>query len=58
MLKTNSCKEKAKPQQLTGDMASGDEANDSDSDGEPAGIMWKNVSNAILKTIKDLANLK
>lgn len=58
MQKTNPRKEKAKKQQLTGAvasvaMASGDEADESDFNGESAGVMCKKVSDAILKTIND-----
>lgn len=51
MLKTNLRKEKAQNQttkQLTGAVASGDEADESDSDSETAGVMSKKVSEAIL----------
>ena len=53
MPRTNLRKEKTKTQQLTCAAASGDEADESDSNGESAGVMWKKVSDAILKTINE-----
>lgn len=54
MPKTNPRKEKAKNQQLTGAVASvamASKDDESDFNGESAGVMWKKVSDAILKTI-------